>query len=137
LLGLASAALSAAMIAPPPAVADSDPAPAQGDLNGLALPDRPTGAVPHENAPPTHPLIARARAPASVSAWVTVRTGQSLWEISRGRLPADATPDQIAALTRSVYLRNGRTIGNDPDLIRPGEHLAIPQTPHETYSEDS
>lgn len=118
LLRLAAAVLTTTTLAPAAASA-------QTTLDGLALPDRPVGER------------ARAQPPPEVSAVVRVRAGQSLWEISAQRLPPDASPHRIAALTRSLYQTNRAVIGDDPDLIHPGQSLIVPPTDRETYSEDS
>lgn len=123
LLGLLAAVLAVTVLTP--GTASADPSLGAAALDGLPLPDRPT-----EDRP-------RAQPPPAVSAVVRVRAGQSLWGISDSRLPPDASPDQIAALTRSLYARNRGVIGDDPDLIRPGQDLAVPPIPREIYSEDS
>lgn len=120
LLGVLGAALAATVLAPP-AHADQGP----GGLDGLPLPDRAVGGLP------------RAQPGRPVSEHLTVRSGQSLWAISRSRLPPDASTDQTAALTQTLYRRNRAVIGGDPDLIHPGQVLAVPTTPDETRTEDS
>ena len=97
--------------------------PSGGALEGLPLPDRPAGSRHHSAV--------------GVSAEMTVRPGQSLWAISRSRLPPDADPARTAALARSLYRTNRALVGDDPDLIHPGQRLIIPRTTHETYPEDS
>lgn len=119
LLGVLGAVLVATAAGPP---ATAQP-PAGGAVEGLPLPDRPTGS--------------RHRPAVAVSAGVTVRTGQSLWEISRSRLPPHADPARVAGLARSLYRTNRALIGDDPDLIHPGQRLIIPRSTHETYPEDS
>ncbi|HET6153475.1 MAG TPA: LysM domain-containing protein [Marmoricola sp.] len=158
LLTVAGAVLAAGVATSAPAVAaEHQPRGGAGSdssnvLDGLELPDRTVGGVAPQTHPQSLPKAAqgtprnaqvfgdihrpRARPHGSVSAWVTVRSGESLWEISRQRLPADATPEQIAAYAASLYQHNRSSIGQDPDLIRPGQRLAVP-APHETYSEDS
>lgn len=130
LLGLLGALVAAAVLAPPAATAAQT---ATGALDGLPIPDRPLGERPRSEEVPR----ARALQPAGVSEQVTVQAGQSLWEISRSRLPRDASTHRIAALTRSLYRRNRGVIGEDPDLIRPGQSLALPPTAHKISSEDS
>lgn len=130
LLGLLSVALAAAVLSPPAATAQ--PAEA-GALDGLPLPDRPVA----DRTRGEQAVAARAHQRVRASEQVTVHAGQSLWEISRSRLPPDASTHRIAALTRSLYRRNRDAIGENPDLIRPGQSLAVSPTAHETYSEDS
>lgn len=137
-LRAAVTAVLAGTLLAPPATAEEHGAPAAPAvtgplvLDGLALPDRPTGA-----AGSSATSNVRAREPPTVSGWVTVLPGDSLWAISRRLLPADAPATSIAALTRSLYTHNRTTVGADPDLIRPGQRLHVPPAPHETYSEDS
>lgn len=119
-------------LAVPPANAEEQRVPSGPTLDGLLLPDRTLGGpapTPHQNL--------RAREPPPVSAGVTVLPGDSLWEISRRLLPADAPAGSIADLTRALHLINRTTIGADPDLIHPGQRLVVPPAAHETYSEDS
>jgi len=122
LVAAVSAVLAGALMTPP-AGAEDRQVPA---LDGLVLPDRPTDAPPD----------LRAREPPTVSAWVTVLPGDSLWAISRRLLPPDAPPGRVAELTHDLYDLNRSTVGADPDLIRPGQRLHVPPA-HETYSEDS
>ncbi len=132
LLTVATAVLAALLVAPS-ATAEERRLPAARMLDGLALPDRAPGGTASET--PQQNL--RAREPPSVSGWVTVQPGDSLWRISRRLLPADASAGSIAELTRTLYALNRTTLGADPDLIRPGQRLHVPPAAHETYSEDS
>jgi nucleoid-associated protein YgaU len=84
-------------------------------LDGLPLPDR----VADEPR----------RSPRSI----VVRPGDTLWQIARAHLPQDAADPAVAALVTHLYAVNRRTIGPDPDLIRPGQRLLVdvPDTPPE------
>jgi nucleoid-associated protein YgaU len=79
-------------------------------LDGLPLPDRPAGA-----APPPARAVTR----------VVVRPGDSLWRIARERLP-DATNAEVSRAVDALYADNRRSIGPDPDVIRPGQPLDFP-----------
>ncbi len=57
---------------------------------------------------------------------VLVRPGDSLWAIAGVRLGSGATPAQIAAAVSAWYQVNLAVIGPDPDLIHPGQRLAVP-----------
>lgn len=74
-------------------------------LAGLALPDLPS-------APAVRVL--------------TVRPGDTLWSIARGGLSADATDRAVAAAVTALYAANRQVIGDDPDLIFPGQQLTAP-----------
>ncbi len=74
-------------------------------LAGLALPDLPS-------APAVRVL--------------TVRPGDTLWSIARGGLSADATDRAVAAAVTALYAANRQVIGDDPDLIFPGQRLTAP-----------
>jgi len=115
----AATGVLAATVAAAPATADERRVPTGPVIDGLSLPDRAPGEL---IVKPEQDLRAREPPPAEV----TVLPGDSLWEISRRRLPAHASAGSIAALTRTVYAHNRTTIGADPDLIRPGQRLYVP-----------
>jgi len=56
----------------------------------------------------------------------TVESGDSLWEIAAGHLPASAGPTDVAAAWPHWYELNLDVIGSDPDLIHPGQVLVAP-----------
>ena len=87
-------------------------------LDGLPLPDRMSDG--------SQPLTRRA--PVEV---VIVRPGDSLWRIAGRLLPADADGTAVAQLTAALYSANRRAIGPDPDLLRPGQHLVVPNPAHQ------
>ena len=63
----------------------------------------------------------------------TVVEGDSLWAIARERLERSGvvpTGAKVSALWRSIYAANRTVIGDDPDLILPGQVLAIPGGAH-------
>lgn len=86
-------------------------------LDGLPLPGR---------AAPPPPAVRRL-------AQVVVEPGDSLWQIARERLP-EATDAELSRAVASTYAANRRSIGPDPDRIRPGQHLVFPSPP--TVSEE-
>ena len=113
LLGLGTPLLTVATTAPP-AVAAAVPAVAS--------------AVP---APRPAPTAASARglpAPAQRAAQVVVvvRSGDTLWDIARGHLPASATATDVARAWPRWYAANRAAIGPDPALLRPGTRLRSP-----------
>ncbi|QDW64123.1 LysM peptidoglycan-binding domain-containing protein [Oerskovia sp. KBS0722] len=60
---------------------------------------------------------------------VVVLRGDSLWSLAERALGGGATDAQIAAEWQSWYAANTEVIGQDPDLIRPGQVLQAPRTP--------
>lgn len=58
-----------------------------------------------------------------------VERGDSLWRIARNlllRSGSDASGTSVASFWRSIYHHNRDTIGDDPDLIHPGQVFEIP-----------
>jgi len=56
----------------------------------------------------------------------TVRSGDSLWSIADDQLAEGASDAQVAAAVEDVWHENeDRIASGDPDLIRPGERLAL------------
>ncbi|QWZ06741.1 LysM peptidoglycan-binding domain-containing protein [Nocardioides panacis] len=88
--------------------------PGAAGLTGLALPDRATGAAP------------AAGARATGTGPVLVRPGDSLWSIAEGLLPAGAPDPAVDAGWRALHAANRGRIGPDPDLLRPGTRLVVP-----------
>lgn len=104
-------------------------------LVGLPLPDRTTSTTAWvrqvSDRPPT-PLPARARNRPTTAGEVTVRPGDTLWDLAAATLPHSATETEIDRRWRQIYQHNRSAIGADPDLIRPGQRLALPpDTPRE------
>src|SRR5829696_3428389 len=55
-----------------------------------------------------------------------VNPGDSLWVISQQRLEPDPDPEQIMNEVGRIYELNQDLIGNDPNLIFPGQELLLP-----------
>jgi resuscitation-promoting factor RpfA len=49
-----------------------------------------------------------------------------LWDIASGQLGPDASTTDIAAEWPRWFVANRQVIGDDPDLIHPGERLVPP-----------
>lgn len=140
-LGVCGVAAVSVLVAP----ADAAPAPSvapvsgsfrvgpgdqgrSGTVDGLPLPERPTGAVTHRVPPPsTRPVTERFT--------VVVHDGDTLWDIAARRLPAGAGPGAIDRGWRAIYAANRALIGPDPSLIRPGIRLRIPPAHQEETHE--
>ena len=60
---------------------------------------------------------------------VVVLRGDSLWALAERALGEGATDAQVAAEWQRWYAANAAVIGQDPDLIRPGQVLQAPRTP--------
>lgn len=117
LLGVGTlTAASTATAAPPgpnrPGHGRAMPAPAL--LDGLPLPDRQPDAGAAAPARPT------------ATARIEVRPGDTLWHLAAALLPADADARAVASLCARLYELNRAVIGDDPDLIRPGQRLRVP-----------
>jgi nucleoid-associated protein YgaU len=57
---------------------------------------------------------------------VVVQPGDSLWRIAAEHLPGHPTPKRIARAWPRWYAANRAVIGDDPNLIVPGQHLHTP-----------
>jgi nucleoid-associated protein YgaU len=90
-----------------------------GRRGQVGVPDRPTAGAP------TRYTELRPAVPVRV----VVRKGDSLWSIAARELGRGATDDAIAARWPDWYATNRQVIGNDPDLILPGQVLRIPPAP--------
>lgn len=111
-----------------------DPGAGPSIVQGLPLPDRPVSSarVPGGEgepppAPTTYPTTSTDHDTGRVQIdHVVVRPGDSLWAIAAAGLPEDSGDVTIDRAWRQIYELNRAAIGADPDLIRPGQTLAIP-----------
>lgn len=147
-VGLAAGALPGAAAAAPVAVVHASPAPLP-DPGFAPLPgpgwappvgepgdDPPvpvTGWVPGPPVVRGHPDV-RVLSPApragparDTAAEVVVRRGDSLWSIAARQLGADATDGEIARAWPAWFEANRHVVGDDPDLLRPGQVLRAPE----------
>jgi nucleoid-associated protein YgaU len=91
----------------------------------IPTPTWPTAA--RRAAPPaTRPHAIPATGVAEAHTQVRVVAGDSLWLIAAHRLGGDATDADIGRYWPRVYARNRSVIGSDPDLIKPGQRLTLP-----------
>lgn len=81
-------------------------------VEGLRLPDRP--------------LVAGRVEPAEMQSTVLVRSGDTLWAIARARLGPNADVATTAHKVDRWHDANREVIGDDPDLIHPGQRLVPP-----------
>ncbi|MEO6413671.1 MAG: LysM peptidoglycan-binding domain-containing protein [Pedococcus sp.] len=98
-----------------PVPLDADPAPAPG-----WTPSRPVQR-PH----PDSGLVTGGSA-SHRAADVVVHRGDTLWDIARRHLGPDATEAEVAHAWPAWHEANRTVIGDDPDLIRPGQILRPP-----------
>jgi len=80
-------------------------------VDGLRLPDRP--------------LVA-ATEPVAKQPTVVVQNGDTLWAIARARLGSGADVAATAHEVARWHAANREVIGDDPDLIHPGQQLDPP-----------
>lgn len=97
-----------------------------------AAPAPDTGLGPLGPGPPRAALAPAARPAGAPDAGrltaeaVVVRSGDTLWAIAAHHLGEDATAASIDAEWRRWYSVNLPVIGDDPDLIQPGQRLMAP-----------
>ncbi len=130
---LAACGLALGTALAPPALAEpprhADAPRVRSSLTALPLPDRATTTsyVSH--------LVLRADARvvpvAGAARTVVVEPGDTLWALARAELGADASDVEVARRCRAIHEANRSTIGADPDLIRPGQHLELPRPRHQ------
>lgn len=126
LTGTAATAASAAAPEAPAASAPLVPSwPAAGER---AAPPGDAGA----QAPPTveerraPPVEERAGEGRTADDDVVVVRGDTLWGIAAAHLPEDAAPAVVAEQWPRWWSANRSTVGDDPDLILPGQRLRAP-----------
>jgi hypothetical protein len=96
-----------------------EPGAAATVLVGLPVPDRATTTTQWLGLL-THP---RERTAPAV---VVVAAGDSLWGLAARSLPTTADDAEIERRWREIYRANREVVGADPDLIRPGQRLVLP-----------
>lgn len=108
-----------------PAAASSS-APASGPV----LQQAPHDKAPAAAALATAPSLDWPSAPAPRGAGeVVVAPGDTLWHLAEHALGDGATPAQVALAWPAWWSANREVIGEDPDLLRPGQRLAAPASP--------
>lgn len=115
----------AGVLATGPATAQDSPVD-PAELDGLSLPDRPSSMVPPVE-PGSAPVPSTApTTPRGDDATVEVRPGDSLWSIATTHAPTSTPTHDLGAATRRWFDTNRDVIGDDPDLIHPGQRLTVP-----------
>ena len=136
-LGASPALAAHGPAAPPPAATLDGAAPAPAGAPALDW------TAPAEQPDATAPALDRAapaaaepeQLPAGTGA-VVVQPGDTLWDLAeqdlRERGHASPTDAQVAQAWPSWWAANRDAVGDDPDLIQPGTHLAPPDGPPPT-----
>jgi nucleoid-associated protein YgaU len=91
-------------------------------------PDRP--AAPHRRTAGSEAAVrlvaTTPHAEHRVLDEVVVRRGDTLWDVAARHLRGGSSAAEIAAEWPRWYAANRDVIGDDPDLLRPGQRLAPP-----------
>ncbi|MBE7700717.1 LysM peptidoglycan-binding domain-containing protein [Oerskovia sp. Sa1BUA8] len=91
------------------------------------LPPQPAAPRPGPGPAPTLGASVATESAASTVSVVVLR-GDSLWSLAARSLGQGATDAQIAVEWQRWFAANAEVIGQDPDLIRPGQVLVAPRT---------
>ena len=119
-VSLAAAPASAHDAAPAPTVTAPVP-----DLDWpQAGPGDPAPAAPERSTRPPRP--AASREPADGVHTVVVRRGDTLWDLAAARLPRPSA-QRVAQAWPAWWQVNRAVIGDDPDLLFPGQRLRVPE----------
>ena len=122
-LAACGVALAGAVAAPaaatPGHVHEDDRPRTRAAIAGLPLPERPLGGLR-----PTCPVRDRV---------VVVAAGDSLWSLAAGALGAGATDAEVTAEWHRIHELNRGVVGDDPDLIHPGQRLLLPRSTPPTH----
>jgi len=122
----ATAPEPAPSVAPPPSVAPAPSVPPPPPATN-APPQPPAAPPPPQPQPKRQP--ARAAPPGPDAPWVlyVVRTGDTMWAITDWALGSRSTPDRIAASWTQIWAANRSVIGDNPNLIFPGQRFRVPR----------
>lgn len=109
------------------------PAAPGSDIEGPSgVPTRGTATTAPPQRPAAHPTTTHPAPPrrgepdTSASAHIQVRTGDALWLLAAHRLGAGASEHAITQYWPRIFAANRAVIGDDPDLIQPGQQLRLP-----------
>jgi hypothetical protein len=114
--GVALAGAAAAPAAATPGHVHEDDRPTiRAAVSGLPLPERPLGGLRLHSDTPDLPYRS-----------VLVVPGDSLWSLAAAALGPGATDAAITAEWHRIHHLNRDVVGDDPDLIHPGQRLVLP-----------
>lgn len=135
-LAACGVAIVGGTLAAPSYAADHRPTRTGSVLAGLPLPDRATAvsrlAVVFSRA--DHARADHRETAAARPERVTVVEGDTLWRLAARTLPATAADALVADRWHRLYALNRDVIGDDPDLIQPGQQLLLPTGSEEDLS---
>ena len=119
---------TASVIAEQPVLDRSGPTPTAGPAAPITGPAAPTvGPTPAAGRAAAAGLaLVQSDSAASPVAGYVVRPGDTLWAIASHQLGPHQTAAAVAAQWPRWYAANREVIGDDPNLIRPGELLHAP-----------
>lgn len=126
-IGLVAGPAAAATAATPMSSAAGGRAQALAHLASTPGPAWPGDPRSTPRRAPTPTPAAGPRQHARIGSQVAVERGDSLWLIAARRLGDAADPSKIAAYWPSVYAANRSVIDTDPDVIKPGTVLRLPE----------
>lgn len=110
-----------------PALAADGDADGAGLLSGLPMPERAVAPAAQAARQPEVRPVAR---PASAAAQTyVVRPGDSLWSIADSH-PEPGTSGSVHERWQAIWQANRDVVGDDPDLILPGQALRLPGPHH-------
>lgn len=115
---------------------NTEPSPGYRASDATPAPSHPAGPAwtptrPHRSLSEGPTLLTPApRVGAAVIEHVTVHRGDCLWVIAARHLGPEATDSEIAQEWPRWYAANRALIGDDPDLIHPGQQLVPPTGSH-------
>jgi LysM repeat protein len=84
-----------------------------------------TTTTDEKGAPTATAAWRRSALEPSTTTPLVVESGDSLWSISEEQIGPGATPEQIAYEVERIYEVNRERIGEDPNLIFPGQQILV------------
>ncbi|SDQ69432.1 LysM peptidoglycan-binding domain-containing protein [Quadrisphaera sp. DSM 44207] len=108
---------------PPSSPSSSPPSSPSSSPSASGPPAPPAVVAPQPPASPDDVAAAPTPAPLPAACEVVVQRGDSLWAIAARQLGPDAAPGAVAERWRALYAGNRAVVGDDPDLVLPGQLL--------------
>ena len=106
-------------------------------LVGLPLPERAVAPPQRAPAPPAPHAPAEALPETRADEAYVVRPGDSLWSIARLHPGDPGDSGSVELRWRAIWQANRDVVGDDPDLILPGQALRLPGSPHHDNARDN